>query len=332
MFYDVENILTEREKLEVEQFLWRFQLKYEEVDDTIVLRDNGKIIATCSKLGNVLKCFAVDDEYQGMGLTNILVSNMTDKLHEQNIFHHFIFTKPESTYLFEMLAYKNIYTTDKVALLETGNQNINKYLKQICKKYNIDPNKEYAAIVMNCNPFTLGHRYLIETTSKENENVIVFVVEEDKSAFSFKDRIELVKKGTEDLDNVNVIPAGNYIISMATFPSYFLKKEDDVLKVYTELDCNIFGKYFAKEMGITKRYMGNEPTCNVTNMYNSSMEKILPKYGLEIKVIERKQIGNQVISASRVRNLLEKGELSQIKEMVPKTTYDFLVKHKEKYI
>ncbi|ONI45577.1 [citrate (pro-3S)-lyase] ligase [Candidatus Epulonipiscium fishelsonii] len=332
MFYNVEDISTEREKLEVEKFLERFQLRYEEVDDTIILRDNGKIIATCSKLGNVLKCFAVDEEYQGLGLTNILVSNMTDRLHEQNIFHHFIFTKPESTYLFENLAYKNIYTTDKVALLETGNQNINKYLKQICTKYNIDKEKEYTAIVMNCNPFTLGHRYLIETASQENENVIVFVVEEDKSKFSFKDRIELVKKGTADLSNVNVIPAGKYIISMATFPSYFLKKEDDILKVYTELDCNIFGKYFAREMGITKRYMGNEPTCKVTSIYNFSMAKVLPKYGLEIKVIERKQIGNEVISASRVRDLLEKREFDQIKEIVPKTTYDFLVKYKEKHL
>ena len=63
---------------------------------------------------------------------------------------------------------------------------------------------------MNCNPFTLGHRYLIEQASEKVDHLYVFVVEEDKSFFPFSDRIGLVKKGTADLKNITVKPSGKY--------------------------------------------------------------------------------------------------------------------------
>ena len=254
MYYNVEsiNLDSKYETEEVRQFLKRFNLKYEEVDYTVVIKENDEIIATCSKKENILKCFAINKSYQGLGLSNNLVSKVTEKLFLEGRYHSFIFTKPENQFLFEGLGYKNIFTTNKVSLLEAGNKNINSSLDGLKKEYNIDNKKEYAALVMNCNPFTLGHRYIVEKASKENDNVIVFVVEEDKSAFPFKIRYNLIKDGTKDLKNVTVIPAGEYIISSATFPSYFLKQSDDTLKEYTKLDCNIFGKYFVPKFNIKK--------------------------------------------------------------------------------
>ena len=193
------------------------------------------------------------------------------------------------------------------------------------KHINIDNNKEYTALVMNCNPFTLGHRYIVETAAKENENVIIFVVEEDKSVFSFKTRFKLIKEGTKDLKNVVVIPAGEYIISSATFPNYFLKKNDDALKEYTKIDCNIFGKYFVPTFNIVKRYVGTEPHCEVTNIYNETIQEVLPKYNVEVKLINRKEVESDAISASRVRNLLKEGNFEGVKNLVPKTTLDFLL-------
>ena len=183
----------------------------------------------------------------------------------------------------------------------------------------------YAAIVMNCNPFTLGHRHIIEMASKENENVIIFVVEEDKSVFPFEVRLNLIKEGTKDLKNVVVIPAGEYIISSATFPSYFLKKNDDTLKEYTKLDCNIFGKYFVSKFNITKRYVGTEPHCEVTSAYNETIKEILPNYNTNVSIISRKEVKNDAISASRVRSLLKQRDFDSIKILVPKTTLDFLL-------
>ena len=327
MYYNVEsiNLKSNYETKEVKKFLENFSLKYEDVDYTVVIRENNDIIATCSKKENILKCFAINENYQGLGLSNNLISKVTEQLFLEGKYHSFIFTKPENQFLFEGLGYKNIFTTDKVSLLESGNKNINSSLDKLKNDYKIDDNKEYAALVMNCNPFTLGHRYIVEIAAKENENVIIFVVEEDKSAFTFETRFKLIKEGTKDLKNVTVIPAGKYVISSATFPNYFLKKNDDELKEYTKLDCNIFGKYFAKKFNIKRRYVGTEPHCKVTNTYNISMQEILPKYNVEVKLINRKKMQNDAISASEVRKLLKEGHIEKVKNLLPKASFDFLL-------
>lgn len=327
MYYNVEsiNLKSNYETKEVKKFLEKFSLKYEDVDYTVVIRENNDIIATCSKKENILKCFAINENYQGLGLSNNLISKVTEQLFLEGKYHSFIFTKPENQFLFEGLGYKNIFTTDKVSLLESGNKNINSSLDKLKNDYKIDDNKEYAALVMNCNPFTLGHRYIVEIAAKENENVIIFVVEEDKSAFTFETRFKLIKEGTKDLKNVTVIPAGKYVISSATFPNYFLKKNDDELKEYTKLDCNIFGKYFAKKFNIKRRYVGTEPHCKVTNTYNISMQEILPKYNVEVKLINRKKLQNDAISASKVRKLLKEGHIEKVKNLLPRASFDFLL-------
>ena len=118
------NLKSRYETNEVSEFLDKFNLKYEDVDYTVVIKENDEIIATCSKKDNVLKCFAINENYQGLGLSNTLVSKVTQKLNLEGKYHSFIFTNPENQYLFEGLAYKNIFTTDKVSLLECGNKNI----------------------------------------------------------------------------------------------------------------------------------------------------------------------------------------------------------------
>ncbi|WP_250674361.1 [citrate (pro-3S)-lyase] ligase [Paraclostridium ghonii] len=327
MYYNIETIdlKSKNECMEVENFLSRFDLKYEDVDYTLVLKDGKDIIATCSKLGKILKCFAVDNMYKGEGISNTLLSNITNKLFEDGVYHNYIYTKPENVYLFKNLGYGLIIETDKVSLLETGNKKIDNTLSELIKKYNIDTTKEYASLVMNCNPFTLGHRYLIEKAANENQNVIVFLVEEDKSVFPFKTRFELVKNGVKDLNNVLVVESSEYIISTTTFPTYFLKESDDSLKEYTKIDSNIFGKYFANKFNIKSRYVGSENSCIVTNTYNSSLNEILPKYDVDIKIIDRKQYDNKDISASKVRELLCQDKIEEIKNIVPSLTYDFLL-------
>lgn len=326
MYFSTEkvNLKSKREVQRVSDFLSGFDLKYDDVDYTVVIEDDGKIIATCSKKNNIVKCFAIDEDYQGQGISGTLITDITNKLFEQNIYHNFIFTKPKNNFLFEGLGYSVIVSTDKVSLLETGNKNIKSYLKSVKKNYNLNGDEEYAALIMNCNPFTLGHKYIVETAAKENKNVIIFVVEEDKSSFPFKDRFELIKEGVKELENVTVIPGGEYIISSATFPNYFLRKDDDILKEYTKVDGNVFGKYFCKELNIVRRYVGTEPYCKVTNTYNETLKEVLPKYGVEVRLIERKETGNEAISASRVRNLLKEDKLEETRELVPVTTFEFL--------
>ncbi|WP_346868639.1 [citrate (pro-3S)-lyase] ligase [Clostridium sp. UBA5119] len=326
MYYNTQkiNLNSKIEVNRVEEFLKGFALKYEDVDYTLIIEEKGEIIATCSKKNNIVKCFAVSENHQGQGISNILITDITNKLFEEGIYHNFIFTKPSNNFLFQGLGYKVIVDTDKVSLLEAGNKNIYSELKNIKESYELKEEEQYAALIMNCNPFTLGHKYIVEKAAMENRNVIIFVVEEEKSSFPFQIRFQLIKEGVKEFNNVTVIPGGNYIISSATFPNYFLRKDDDILKEYTKIDGNVFGKYFCKELNITKRYVGSEPYCNVTNTYNETLEDVLPKYGVEVEVIERCEIENKAISASRVRELLKEDKLEEVRELVPLTTYEFL--------
>ena len=205
---------------------------------------------------------------------------------------------------------------------------LNNYLDSI--KNDLPPlfekDKTYGCAVMNCNPFTLGHRYLIETAAKQVDYLIVFVVEENKSYFPFEDRIMLVKQGTADLKNVYVVPSGNLIISAVTFPGYFLKDNPEKSVIDSSSDVEIFGRYIAPALGITKRFVGEEPTDIVTNHYNETMKSFLPQFGIELIIIRRKQSGSVIISASTVRKYLKKKDFDAIQKFVPETTFSYLVK------
>lgn len=182
-------------------------------------------------------------------------------------------------------------------------------------------------IVMNCNPFTLGHQYLVEYASKKVDHLYLFVVEEDKSFFPFRDRLELVKKGVEKFANVEVLPSGRFIISAYTFPGYFLKDGNKEIEMDASMDVEIFGKYIAKALDIRVRFVGEEPNDYVTRMYNDQMRTILPEYGVELEIIKRKENRGEVVSASRVRALLKQHDFAQIREIVPETTYTYLMQH-----
>jgi len=160
------------------------------------------------------------------------------------------------------------------------------------------------SIVMNCNPFTKGHRYLIEYASGRVDNLIIFVVEEDKSFFKFTDRIELVKDGTSDLANVTVIPSGKFIISSITFPGYFNKEAPDSFTINAASDLETFGKFIAPTVNITQRFVGEEPNCHITRQYNEQMHKYLKPLGINVIEIPRVETEGKAISATLVRNYI----------------------------
>ncbi len=189
-----------------------------------------------------------------------------------------------------------------------------------------DPNAtgRIGSIVMNCNPFTLGHRYLIESSAAKCDKLYIFVVEENQSVFPFEDRLELVRKGTADLKNVTVLPSGNFIISQKTFQAYFTKEENNEAVIDASGDINIFASKIAPALGITVRFAGEEPLDNITNQYNSTMKRILPRAGIDFEVIKRKEEGGAVISASRVRKLLKEKNFDEIARITPPTTLEYL--------
>lgn len=180
------------------------------------------------------------------------------------------------------------------------------------------------AVVMNCNPFTLGHRYLIEQALSQCDYLAVFVVQEDQSIFPFEDRISLVDACTSDLKNVVVIPSGRFIISSLTFSEYFNKSEMQDRVVDSSMDVTLFAREIAPCLHITKRFAGEEPFDTVTRQYNDTMKRILPEYGIEFVEIPRKESNGEAISASHVRELLERKDFDSIRPLVPGPTFDYL--------
>ncbi len=333
MFIIEEVYLENRKKIgELKLFLSKFNLELEnDIDYSIAVYNNGSIIATASKSKNVLKCFAVDEVYQGLGLTNSLVKKIEDRMFLESLYHFFIFTPSYNKGIFKNVGYKEVITSNEITILENGNQSIDNFLKQRKVSNNINERKN-GCIIINGNPFTLGHLYLIEEAAKKVSNLLIFVVTEDKSSFPFSVRFRLIKQGVNHLKNVLVLETGPYLISNATFPTYFLKKDINIARLQSEIDCDIFIKYYKPYFNIIKRFVGTEPYCEVTNVYNSVMKEILPKNGVEVVEIERKEINNEIISASVVRNLLREDNLNLVASLVPKTTFDFLISDEAKVI
>lgn len=305
-----------------QQLLQQEALTPDENADVTVLLWDGEILAgTASRLSNLVKCVAVDSRYQGQGLTAQLLTVLRQDGAAQGISHLFLYTKPKNEHLFRPLFFYPVAQSPDVLLMENRKDGITEFLRTLPKA---EVRGKIGSIVANCNPFTLGHRYLIETASRQCDHLYVFVLSEDKSLFSFADRMEMVKLGTADLKNVTVLPTGPYLISAVTFPTYFLKETAPTDTIQCALDCEIFGNHYAKHFGITTRFVGTEPNCPVTAAYNEAMKQILPSLGVEVVEIPRKNQEQQPISASRVRQLLQAGAWDELEKLVPPTTYAHL--------
>lgn len=281
-------------------------------EETILIWDGEKLVATGARQENILKYIAVDPAYQGEGLTATLLTALKDSALKAGHRHLFLYTKPKNKYQFGSLFFYPVAQTKDVLLMEDRRNGIRDFLMSLprpCRSGKI------GAAVMNCNPFTLGHRYLIETAAKQCDHIYIFILSEDKSHFSAHDRIEMAKAGTADLENVTILPTGPYLISSATFPSYFLKDRDKA-QAHCDLDIAVFSQHYIPHFGITCRFVGTEPLSPLTEQYNQALRENLPIPLIEIPRLE--QSGSPV-SASQVRS-----QLPNIKNLVPESTYTYL--------
>ncbi|WP_378953994.1 [citrate (pro-3S)-lyase] ligase [Pelosinus sp. sgz500959] len=321
----VINLKNTRQVAEVRRFLETFSLTFnEQVDYTVALYKENKIVATGSFAGEVLRNIAIDESLQGEGVTSAVISHLMREAGQRGIYHYFIFTKPDKAHLFSNLGFKEIARVEPYAvLLESGLGSIESYCREMAKKIEKLPPGARASLVVNCNPFTLGHQAVIAKAAAENPGVVVLVVSEEGSLFPFDVRQRLVQEGTAHYDNVVVVPGGKYIISSATFPGYFTRG-DETVTAQTQLDISIFAKYVAPALGITSRYVGDEPYCAVTKAYNQAMFAILPDYHIDVREMPRIDVNGQYISASRVRELIRQDGWDEIRTLVPDSTYQYL--------
>ena len=291
------------------------------LDYICAMRDgNDEIIATGSCFGPTLRCFAVSSEHRGEGLLNEIISHLIEVQQARGNLHLFLYTKVNSAKFFGDLGFHEIARVDgTLVFMENRKSGFPNYLKNLEKtrKDGIS-----AALVMNANPFTLGHQYLVKTAAAQCDALHLFVLSEDVSLVPFAVRKKLVQAGVSHIPNVVLHDSGPYIISSATFPSYFLKDEAAVIDGHARLDLAVFTR-IAKTLNVTHRFVGEEPTSQVTGLYNQIMAHELPKAGIACHIIPRKEAGGRAISASTVRVALQNGDWEQLKALVPTTTLDY---------
>lgn len=319
MYIESVNTLQGSKKAAWAALLAKCTLEQAQAEHTVLVWDGDVLAATGSREGNILKCIAVDDAYQGQGLTGMVLTHLRQNAFQAGFSHLFLYTKPQNEHLFTPLLFYPIARTAKVLLMEDTPQGIGRFLAGLDA-----PKGACGAIVMNADPFTLGHRYLVETAAKQCEQLLVFVLSEDKGHFSADVRRELVRRGTAGLPNVTVLPTGPYLISSATFPTYFLKDRDSAADVHCMLDVEIFAKYFAPRFSITQRFVGTEPLSALTARYNEILKEQLPKRGIQIAELPRLEKNGMPISASAVRQALMEKNWETVRALVPQTTFDYL--------
>lgn len=354
------NPTTPRQRQRIEAFLKRNGLRFDDMHYyAAVTDDDGEMIAGGGLKGNVIKCVAVDDAHKGEAIANTLISHLIAHANEEGYSNVMLFTKPKNRKLFESLSFRLLAEAPEAVLMETGIGGINntvEALKKIreesekYKEYNKECKEEEktnlnittpqhlnpstpqplttttplrGVVVMNCNPFTLGHRYLIEQAAKQVERLFVMVVREDCSLFAYAERKAMVEQGVAHLENVTVIDGSEYAISQATFPTYFLKRLDDAADTQMLLDLDLFRRHIAPALGATVRFVGTEPTDRLTRRYNQLMHEVLA----DVRETARLEKKGNAVSASRVRKAMEQGDMSTIRQLVPPTTLPYIIAH-----
>ena len=282
--------------------------------------DDYNVIATGSCFGNTLRCFAVSNEHQGEGLMNQVISHLIDVQYRRGNMHLFLYTKINSAKFFKDVGFHEIARVDgTLVFMENRANGFSKYLANLAETKTAGV---CGAVVMNANPFTLGHQYLVETAASQCDTLHIFIVSEDASLVPFDVRKKLVLAGTSHLSNVICHDSGPYIISNATFPSYFLKDKASVIEGHAKLDLAVFKK-IAEAMSINVRFVGEEPNSQVTGIYNDIMQKELPATGIKCVVVPRKQFNGVPISASTVRQYLKQKNFDGLKDLLPATSLNY---------
>ena len=321
--------LDPRRREAVDLFLHQHQLSLEaDCEWAIIVEYQRRIVGCGAIAGCVLKCIAVDPSLQGEGLSLKLLTELMTLAYELGRSELFLFTKPYNAALFSCAGFWPIARAgEQAVLMENSRERLARYCRQLTMYR--QPGEKIGAIVMNANPFTLGHRWLVEQAARQCDWLHLFVVKEDASFFSYQDRVALIEQGIAGIANVTLHPGSAYLISRATFPGYFLKDKGVVDDCHCQIDLQLFREHLAPALQITHRFVGSEPLCSLTRNYNLRMKELLEAPGetpaIQVVELERVEKDGAPISASRVRKLYKERQWSAIAPLVPPGTLSFLM-------
>ena len=337
----------------VEGFLQANGLRMETLDVYYTLQNtDGAILAGAGLAGDVIKCVAVAPEARSEGLVAPLVSHILSQHGPGNLK---VFTKPENEAVFGSLGFHAIARAPLAILMENG-RGLEAYCA--CLKDTLlssrptegsgEISSSVGVVVMNANPFTLGHRYLLEQSAARVDRLVVIPVR-TSYAFPYTERLAMIKAGAPS--GVTVVEGSDYQISAATFPTYFLKDLSEAAETQMRLDLDLFARHIAPALGATVRFVGSEPQDPLTARYNALMQELLPLKVVEIPRLKAEPVSEEnyflqgfaknqfssdpvkpinashtaVISASAVRTALEQGSYARAAALCPESTRPYLM-------
>lgn len=305
-----------REK--VSRFLEASGLRVDALDTYYAVQNPaGDILAGAGISGDIIKCVAVAEEARSEGLLTPLVSRIIQDASLHGIHNLKVFTKPQYRALFESLGFRMLAQAPLAVLLENG-----RGLAAYCEYLrSMRRSGRSGVVVMNANPFTLGHRYLLSKALEQVDTLYVIPVKEDVSMFPYAERKAMIEAA--GLGDRVVVPEGSsYTISAATFPTYFLKDLSAASEEQMRLDLDLFANHIVPALGAAVRFVGSEPSDSLTARYNTLMKELLP---VEVVEIERLKIQGGYVSASKVREYLNSGMFEKASAQVPETSRPYLL-------
>jgi [citrate (pro-3S)-lyase] ligase len=323
-------------------FLARYDLKLPEgIDYGLGYFEENILKGTAFLAKNIICGLCTEPHSQGLGVAAALISKIILIGADRGIGHFLLFTKPAQADKFGSLGFNLLAQTQMASLLELGQPDYLAWINQtrgliqnfgqlpLASDSRSDKSRPaFGSVVMNANPFTLGHKHLVREGLKACQRLVVFVVQEEASCFPFDVRLKLVTQGLAEFPGVIVVPSGPYMVSRASFPAYFT---DDLQLgiVQAKLDCQIFASKIAPDLNIKVRFLGEEPFSEVTNEYNLAASEIFPRMGLNFFIVPRLKERDEPISASAVRDLLRDNSCpdrrSKLSALVPETTLNYLM-------
>ena len=313
--------LEGRALAELQAFLAEMGLTYAPgIDHSAVIRDEaGRIAAAASLDRDMIKCAAVRPDLQGTGLMASLITHLRQESVSRGGDSLFLYTKPQNKRQFAELGFYEVAGTEQVLLMEDCRGGLAAWAETVR-----DPRACgcVGCLAANCDPMTLGHRYLIEQAAARCDTLYLLVVSEDRSAVPAAHRSRIVEQSVKDLSNVAVAETGRYLISSASFPDYFLKEKRTAAVAWCGLDIAVFCR-LAGMLGISRRFVGTEPLCPVTAAYNRAMASALPQAGVELGEVPRLEQDGVPVSATAVRRLIADGRWREIRPLVPRAAYDY---------
>ncbi len=312
--------LPKRLDARYKEFLSSTDLRDEGDADVVALvtDDDFNVVACGARAGHTLKQFAVSPDFEGEGIFATVLSELLSEAARAGQKRLFICTKPKNLAMFASMGFYPIVETKDAVLMEDRKNGFSDYLASLPRYEG-----ECGAVVINGDPFTLGHLHLCEYAAAHCDALYVFSVSEPGSMFTPDERYEMLLKGTAHLKNCHVEHTDEYLVSRETFPAYFIRDEEHADKVKADLDVELFRQRIAPALHIKKRFVGQEPFSPTTCAYNQRMKELLPESGIELIEIPRLS----AISASRVRALIREGSYEQTRDLVPETTYAAILRY-----